>query len=56
MDEMAEYTTKDVGAICVDLRNIAVTNKCNLLAYILQMVVEESRASQAALSKKPLNF
>ena len=56
MDEMAEYTTEDIGAICEDLRNIAVTKKCHVLAYILQMVVEESRASQAALSKKPLNF
>jgi len=39
MDEMAEYATEDVGAICEDLRNIAITNKCDLLAYIFQMIV-----------------
>ena len=56
MDEMVEYTPEHIGAICEDLRNIAIKNKRDLLAYILQMIVEESRASQAALSKKPLNF
>jgi len=56
MDEMVEYTPEHIGAICEDLRNIAIKNKRDLLAYILQMIVEESRASQAALSKKQLNF
>jgi len=52
MDEMAEYTTEDIGAICEDLRNIAVTKKCHVLAYILQMIVKESQASQGANNKK----